>query len=75
MACSATAPMSSQDGEQSRFAHLLQPIRELAANWDIDVAKELEDYLVRGCVPQAAPHYRADARRVPGDAGASQLCL
>ena len=37
--------MTQQD--ESRFAHLLQPIRDLAANWDIDVAKELEEYLVR----------------------------
>ncbi|KAK2859253.1 hypothetical protein Q5P01_003873 [Channa striata] len=30
---------------ESRFAHLLQPIRELAKNWEIDVASELNDYL------------------------------
>ncbi|XP_063761340.1 condensin-2 complex subunit H2 isoform X2 [Eleginops maclovinus] len=30
---------------ESRFAHLLQPIRELTKNWDIDVASELNDYL------------------------------
>lgn len=30
---------------ESRFAHLLQPIRELTKNWDIDVAAELNDYL------------------------------
>jgi len=35
---------SQHDGE-SRFAHLLQPIRDLATNWDIDLARELEDYL------------------------------
>eukprot|EP01138_Halocafeteria_seosinensis_P013316 gb/GECG01013602.1/.p1 GENE.gb/GECG01013602.1/~~gb/GECG01013602.1/.p1 ORF type:complete len:810 (+),score=155.22 gb/GECG01013602.1/:1-2430(+) len=28
-----------------RFSHLLQPIRDLAENWNIDVARELEDYL------------------------------
>jgi len=28
-----------------RFEHLLQPIRDLALNWDIDVASELEQYL------------------------------
>ena len=28
-----------------RFEHLLQPIRDLAQNWDIDVASELEQYL------------------------------
>lgn len=30
---------------EGRFAHLLQPIRELTKNWDIDVASELNDYL------------------------------
>ena len=30
---------------ESRFAHLLQPIRDLTKNWDIDVAAHLEDYL------------------------------
>ncbi len=30
-----------------RYAHLLQPIRDLAANWNIDIANELEEYLVR----------------------------
>ncbi|XP_053718520.1 condensin-2 complex subunit H2 isoform X1 [Synchiropus splendidus] len=30
---------------ESRFAHLLQPIRDLTKNWDIDVASELNDYL------------------------------
>lgn len=35
---------------KARFGHLLQPIRDLTKNWDIDVASELEDYLseVRG---------------------------
>ena len=41
--------MTSQDeGEvalSERFTHLLQPIRDLALNWDIDVASALEDYL------------------------------
>jgi len=36
---------SSQHERESRFAHLLQPIRDLATNWDIDLATELEDYL------------------------------
>ncbi|KAM9705249.1 condensin-2 complex subunit H2 [Menidia menidia] len=30
---------------ESRFTHLLQPIRELTKNWDVDVASELNDYL------------------------------
>ena len=35
---------------QSRFAFLLQPIRDLTKNWDVDVAAQLDDYLseVRG---------------------------
>eukprot|EP00951_Prasinocladus_malaysianus_P041993 scaffold502527_cov56-Prasinocladus_malaysianus.AAC.1 len=31
--------------EKKKFAHLLQPIRSLSDNWDIDIANELEDYL------------------------------
>ncbi|XP_071771896.1 condensin-2 complex subunit H2 [Centroberyx gerrardi] len=33
------------ESRENRFAHLLQPIRELTKNWDIDVASELNDYL------------------------------
>ncbi|XP_072309678.1 condensin-2 complex subunit H2 [Eucyclogobius newberryi] len=33
------------ESTESRFAHLLQPIRELAKNWDVDIALELNDYL------------------------------
>ncbi|XP_029681372.1 condensin-2 complex subunit H2 isoform X2 [Takifugu rubripes] len=33
------------ESTESRFAHLLQPIRELTKNWDIDVAAALNDYL------------------------------
>lgn len=32
--------------EENKYAHLLQPIRDLAGNWDINIADELEDYLV-----------------------------
>lgn len=28
-----------------QFSHLLKPIRDLALNWDIDIANALEDYL------------------------------
>jgi len=37
--------MGSQNDGKSKFAHLLQPIRDLTMNWDIDLASELEDYL------------------------------
>jgi len=30
---------------ESRFAHLLKPIRDLTENWNIDIAKYLEEYL------------------------------
>ncbi|XP_057678914.1 condensin-2 complex subunit H2 [Corythoichthys intestinalis] len=33
------------ESTESRFAHLLKPIRELTKNWDMDVAAELNDYL------------------------------
>lgn len=35
---------NTQDVE-SRFGHLLQPIRDLTKNWNVDIASELEDYL------------------------------
>ena len=31
--------------KELRFAELIQPIRDLALNWDIDIASSLEDYL------------------------------
>lgn len=30
---------------ESRFAHLLQPIRDLTKNWEVDVAAQLGEYL------------------------------
>lgn len=36
----------------SRYAYLLQPIRDLTRNWDVDVASQLEDYITEvngGC--------------------------
>lgn len=30
---------------ESRFAHLLKPIRDLTKNWDVDIAAQLEEYL------------------------------
>lgn len=34
-----------EETASERFKELLQPIRDLAVNWDIDVAAYLEDYL------------------------------
>ncbi|TDG96447.1 hypothetical protein EPR50_G00228410, partial [Perca flavescens] len=36
---------TAMESTESRFPHLLQPIRELTKNWEIDVASELNDYL------------------------------
>ncbi|GFO01009.1 condensin-2 complex subunit h2 [Plakobranchus ocellatus] len=35
----------SQGSLEERFSHLLQPIRDLARNWDVDIAHFLEEYL------------------------------
>ncbi|XP_022257170.1 condensin-2 complex subunit H2-like [Limulus polyphemus] len=44
------APVSSQETNacgdiEVRFAHLLNPIRDLTKNWEIDIAAYLEEYL------------------------------
>jgi hypothetical protein len=57
--------MSQEEGageaKESRFGHLLQPIRDLAQNWNIDVASELEEYLSEvGNPPGWTPsHFRS----------------
>lgn len=33
------------DHQDNRFKNLVQPIKDLAANWDIDIADSLNDYL------------------------------
>ena len=30
---------------ETKYNHLLQPIRDLAKNWDVDIASHLEEYL------------------------------
>ena len=35
----------SRGVERERFQRLMQPIRDLAENWDIDLAHDLEDYM------------------------------
>ncbi|ELU12854.1 hypothetical protein CAPTEDRAFT_219248 [Capitella teleta] len=42
-----TIPASQDAATEAevRFAHLLQPIKDLAKNWNIDLASELEEYL------------------------------
>uniref|UniRef100_A0A1I8B368 Condensin complex subunit 2 n=1 Tax=Meloidogyne hapla TaxID=6305 RepID=A0A1I8B368_MELHA len=33
------------DGAGERYKFLLQPVKDLASNWDLDIAKTLEDYI------------------------------
>jgi hypothetical protein len=44
-----TMVKSLMKGSDSRFAHLLEPIRDLAKNWNIDIASELEECTFRCC--------------------------
>ncbi|KAI8476661.1 MAG: hypothetical protein J3K34DRAFT_516252 [Monoraphidium minutum] len=45
MATAGTEDPADAELKENRFAYLLQPIRDLASNWDIDIAAELEEYL------------------------------
>lgn len=33
------------DSAETRYGHLLQPLRDLTKNWDIDLASQLGEYL------------------------------
>ncbi len=37
--------MENLDNPNNRFKSLIQPIKDLASNWDIDIAESLNDYL------------------------------
>lgn len=45
MATAGAEDPADAELRENRFAYLLQPIRDLAANWDINIAAELEEYL------------------------------
>ncbi|KAF3815136.1 hypothetical protein GH733_017411 [Mirounga leonina] len=38
-------PLPDMEDAEARFAHLLQPIRDLTKNWEVDVAAQLGEYL------------------------------
>ena len=38
-------PLSPGMDRPSRFGYLLEPIRDLTKNWEVDVASQLDDYL------------------------------
>lgn len=42
---SDAGPAAAGSSGGSRFAHLLKPIRDLAENWQIDIAHELQSFL------------------------------
>lgn len=52
----------SQDAHFNRYASLVQPIKDLAANWDIDIAENLGEYLEE-----------LDHLRITMDGGQTQL--
>lgn len=41
----ASSPILDMEDVEVRFAHLLQPIRDLTKNWEVDVAAQLGEYL------------------------------
>lgn len=41
----ASSPILDMENADIRFAHLLQPIRDLTENWEVDVAAQLGEYL------------------------------
>ena len=55
---------------ETRFAHLLEPIRDIAQNWSIDIALELEDYLAGLVDPDLGVRWR-QAGRFPRGASAA----
>lgn len=40
-----TALSQVSNDAESRFAQLLQPIRDLTKNWEVDIAYYLDEYL------------------------------
>jgi hypothetical protein len=72
------------DLRENRFAYLLQPIRDLAANWDVNIAAELEEYLeelenltftIEGHGPSLNFAEAALLIQVGNDADIGSLCL
>ncbi|KAG8517985.1 Condensin-2 complex subunit H2, partial [Galemys pyrenaicus] len=43
--CGPSRPLPDMEDVEARFAHLLQPIRDLTKNWEVDVAAQLGEYL------------------------------
>ncbi|KAL3110183.1 hypothetical protein niasHT_015786 [Heterodera trifolii] len=41
----AEIDMAEFEGAGERYKFLIQPVKDLAANWDLDIAKTLEDYI------------------------------
>ena len=45
LVCLAGLLILKMSDEDSRFKNLIQPIKDLASNWDIDIAESLTEYL------------------------------
>lgn len=62
--------MASQTDASARFSGLINPIRDLALNWDVDIAHTLEDYLEELDQIRLPAHLLASAS--PGSSSALQ---
>lgn len=49
--------------EESKFVHLLQPIKDLATNWNINIAEDLDEFLVWCCTAYTLARTRATNHR------------
>lgn len=54
----AQAASSDSSDVGSKYSHLLQPIRDLTKNWDVDVAAQLEEYLAEVKIDYSTFKYR-----------------
>ncbi|KAH6780145.1 hypothetical protein C2S52_011382 [Perilla frutescens var. hirtella] len=46
------ADLDSSESSSGRFLHTLRPLRDLESNWTVDLAKNLEEYLLKICSGQ-----------------------
>lgn len=54
----AQAASSDSSDVGSKYSHLLQPIRDLTKNWDVDVAAQLEEYLAEVKIDYSAWNFK-----------------
>jgi hypothetical protein len=64
--------------DHDKYAHLLQPIKDMATNWNINIANELEEYMVRAPatdVPQTRQRPFSTATAAPPAGGFGEHLL